>query len=107
MDRKIDEVIDVLAANDHHVSSPSGVPGAAAHAGAQTAGDVVFTAADSRKKATGSVVVATAHAGKVAGGIAATPANARVTTASQVFCAPTDAGEIAAGDVARAPGDSG
>ena len=51
MDRKIDEVIDVLAPNDYHVSPPSGVPGAAAHAGAQAAGNVVartFSAAPCR-----------------------------------------------------------
>ena len=66
-----------------------------------------FTAADSRKKATGSVVVATAHTGKVAGGVAATPADARVATAGQVLCTPTDTGEITAGNVARAAGDGG
>ena len=81
MNRKIDKVTDVLAANNHHVSASAGVPGAATHAGAQSAGDIVFTAADGRKKAAGSVVIAAAHAGKVTSDVAATPANARVATA--------------------------
>jgi hypothetical protein len=76
LNRNIDKVTNVLAANNHHVSASAGVPGAATHAG-----DVVFTAADGRKKATGSVVIAAAHAGKVTSDVAATPANARVTTA--------------------------
>ena len=44
MNRKIDKVTDVLAAKNHHVSASAGVPGAASHTGAQSAGDIVFTA---------------------------------------------------------------
>ena len=87
LNRKIEKVTDVLAANDHHVSASAGVPGAATHAGAQSASDIVFTTADGRKKATGGVVIAATHAGKVARGVAAAAANAGVTPLAR-FSAP-------------------